>query len=230
MSKAVIQPFADYQKSRVIFVQTVAELANREANIEPLRSVDVMSLVGPLLADPVASIKQSAALAIGRLSKHSKELASQVINEKSKILTMLINSESSNNKFYKKSACYVLSQVARHGPEWAEKVASVGAIKYLVECLSEYDPSVKRAAAWALGHIAKHNKELASKVEKEQAIEYLIMCLQEPEIEIKKNSIQTLSYIAQHSDDLASAVARVENISIISYYIGLKDISLKEHD
>ena len=33
MSKAVLQPFEQYQKARVTFVQTVAELAIRPQNI-----------------------------------------------------------------------------------------------------------------------------------------------------------------------------------------------------
>jgi hypothetical protein len=36
MSKSVLQPFDQYQKARVQFVQTVAELATRPQNIEAL--------------------------------------------------------------------------------------------------------------------------------------------------------------------------------------------------
>lgn len=38
MSRAVLAPFEAYQKSRVTFVQTVAELATRPQNIEALQS------------------------------------------------------------------------------------------------------------------------------------------------------------------------------------------------
>ena len=38
MSRAVLQPFEVYQKARVQFVQTVAELATRSQNIEALQS------------------------------------------------------------------------------------------------------------------------------------------------------------------------------------------------
>jgi hypothetical protein len=37
MSKSVLQPFDLYQKARVQFVQTVAELATRPQNIESLQ-------------------------------------------------------------------------------------------------------------------------------------------------------------------------------------------------
>jgi len=68
MSRAVLQPFEQYQKARVTFVQTVAELATRPQNIEALQSAGVMSLLRPLLLDNVPSISQSAALALGRLA------------------------------------------------------------------------------------------------------------------------------------------------------------------
>lgn len=38
MSRAVLAPFESYQKARVTFVQTVAELAQRPQNIEALQS------------------------------------------------------------------------------------------------------------------------------------------------------------------------------------------------
>lgn len=38
MSRAVLAPFETYQKARVNFVQTVAELAQRPQNIEALQS------------------------------------------------------------------------------------------------------------------------------------------------------------------------------------------------
>ena len=45
--RAVLQVFENYQKARVNFVQTVAELATRPQNIEALQNAGVMQL--PLL-------------------------------------------------------------------------------------------------------------------------------------------------------------------------------------
>jgi hypothetical protein len=75
MSRAVLQPFEQYQKARVTFVQTVAELATRPQNIEALQSAGVMALLRPLLLDNVPSISQSAALALGRLANVNEDLA-----------------------------------------------------------------------------------------------------------------------------------------------------------
>ena len=44
MSRAVLAPFEAYQKARVTFVQTVAELAQRPQNIEALQSAGKLTL------------------------------------------------------------------------------------------------------------------------------------------------------------------------------------------
>ena len=44
MSRAVLAPFEAYQKARVTFVQTVAELAQRPQNIEALQSAGKLNL------------------------------------------------------------------------------------------------------------------------------------------------------------------------------------------
>ena len=44
MSRAVLAPFEAYQKARVTFVQTIAELAQRPQNIEALQSAGKYSI------------------------------------------------------------------------------------------------------------------------------------------------------------------------------------------
>ena len=119
MSRAVLAPFEAYQKARVTFVQTVAELAQRPQNIEALQSagkylkdylrtfknksciiqlfefIGVMALLRPLLLDNVPSIQQSAALALGRLANYSDELAEAVVSNE--ILPQLVYSLSEQN-------------------------------------------------------------------------------------------------------------------------------------
>ena len=65
MSRAVIQPFEEYKRSRKTFVQKIASIASRLQNIESLHSAGVMALLRPLFLGSTPSIQQSAALAIG---------------------------------------------------------------------------------------------------------------------------------------------------------------------
>eukprot|EP00439_Symbiodinium_sp_Y106_P035565 s4057_g4.t1 len=97
MSRAVLQVFEEYQKARVTFVQTVADLATRPQNIDSLTNAGVMALLRPLLLDSVASIQQSAALALGRMANYSEELAESVVTHE--ILPQLVYSLAQQNRY-----------------------------------------------------------------------------------------------------------------------------------
>merc|ERR1712224_848344 len=215
----------EYQKARVTFVQTVAELAHRPQNIEALQNAGVMQLLRPLLLDTVASIQQSAALALGRLANYSEELAEAVVLHE--ILPQLVHSLSQQNRFYKKAAAFVLRAVAKHSPQLAQAVVESGALVDLVSCLEEFDPSVKEAAAWALGYIARHTKELAQTVVDQGAVPLLVLCFQEPELALKKISASALSDICKHSPELAQTVVDAGAVSLLAKDISHVDAPLK---
>lgn len=61
-------------------------------------------------------------------------------------------------RFYKKTAAFVLRAVAKHSAELAQAVVSCGAVAPLVQCMEELDIGVKEAAAWALSCIARHSE------------------------------------------------------------------------
>ncbi len=52
---SVLQPFEEYQKARVKFVQAVADASTRPQNIEVMNNAGVMHLLRPLLLDNVLS-------------------------------------------------------------------------------------------------------------------------------------------------------------------------------
>ena len=74
---------------------------------------------------------------------------------------------SNQNRFYKKSSCYVLRAVAKHNAQLAEDIVRYGALPPLIHNLNDLDYQVKEAATWALGYIAKHNSDLAGQVVEE---------------------------------------------------------------
>jgi len=226
MSKAILQPFEDYQKARFAFVQSIADLAQRPQNILALHSAGVISLLRPLLLDSVQVIQQSAALAIGRLANYSEEIAESVVQND--ILTQLIYSLSNQNRFYKKAACYVLRAVAKHSPQLANDIVQSGALEPLIANLNEFDCSVKESAAWALGYIAKHSGYLANQIVEAKAVENLILCLHEPEVSVKRAASQTLTYICQHTNELALKVAE-SGLDVITFYLTSNDTQLKRN-
>ncbi|MGL4948658.1 MAG: hypothetical protein ACRC42_04780, partial [Mycoplasma sp.] len=226
MAKAVLHAFEDYQKSRISFVQTIAELSTRQQNVEALFSAGVMPWLKPLLLDVVPSIQQSAALAIGRLASYSIELAQSVADND--IITQLMYSLPKQNRFFKKAACYVLKAVAQHSVELAQAVVNSGVLEPWVHCLDEFDPSVKEAAAFALGHIAKHNENWARQVVEARAVDSLWLCLQEPEWVLKRVSSQTLANICKHTEQLSQPVAE-NGWDVITCYLNYTDTAIKRN-
>lgn len=226
MSRAVLQPFEEYQKARVTFVQTVAELATRPQNIDALQSAGVMQLLRPLLLDNVPSIQQSAAMALGRLANYSDDLAEAVVTNE--ILTQLVPSLGDQNRFYKKAAAFVLRAVAKHSPQLATAVVDSGALDALVTCLEEFDPGVKEHAAWALGYIARHNAQLANFVVEAGAVPLLVLCVQEPELPLKRIAASALSDISKHSGDLAQKVVDAQAVQYLGQLINHPDAQLKQ--
>ncbi|KAM7370013.1 hypothetical protein PAMP_011299 [Pampus punctatissimus] len=223
--RQIIQVFEQYQKSRMQFVQTVADLAARPQNIEILQNAGVMSMLRPLMLDVVPSIQQTAALALGRLADHSDDLAEAVV--KGDILPQLIHSLASQNRFYKKAAAFVLRAVAKHSPELSQAVVASGGVDALVLCLEEFDPGVKEAAAWALGYIARHNAQLSQSVVDAGAVPLLVLCLLEPEMALKRIAASTLSDIAKHTPELAQTVVDTGAIAHLAQMILNPDAKLK---
>ena len=226
MATPVLHCFEEYQKARISFVQTIAELSTHPQNVEALYSAGVMSLLKPLLLDVVPSIQQSAALAIGRLANYSLELSRSVAEND--IIPQLTYSLPKQNRFFKKAACYILKSVSQHSVELAQMIVNAGALEPLVLCLDEFDPSVKEAAAFALGHIAKHNESLARQVVEARAVDSLILCLQEPELILKRVASQTLANICKHTEQLAQPVAE-NGLDVICSYVNYTDTAIKRN-
>lgn len=95
MAKAVIQPFDNFVKSRIRFVQKVAEYANRKDYIDKLEALGVLTLLKHLLKDRVESIRQSAALTLGRMAAHKEEMADAIVA--SNMIPIIVSSMKNSN-------------------------------------------------------------------------------------------------------------------------------------
>ncbi|XP_069561679.1 sperm-associated antigen 6 [Brachyistius frenatus] len=201
--RQIIQVFEQYQKSRMQFVQTVADLAVRSQNIEMLHNAGVMSMLRPLMLDVVPSIQQTAALALGRLADHSDGLAEAVVKED--ILPQLVQSLSSQN----------ISDLSRvypvhHEAALSQAVVDAGAVPLLVLCLLEPEMGLKRIAASTLSDISKHTPELAQNVVDTGATAHLAQMILSPDAKLKRQVFAALSQISKHSVNLAEMVVEAE--------------------
>lgn len=87
--------FYQYQKARLLFVQSVTDLSSKSSNIDCLEAADVINLLCPLLADIVPSIQHMAAIALGKLANHNIKLAQAIL--KGNILSQLLKNIDKQN-------------------------------------------------------------------------------------------------------------------------------------
>ncbi|KAM8881630.1 uncharacterized protein ACB058_001790 [Synchiropus picturatus] len=164
-------------------------------------------------------------MALGRLADHSTDLAEAVV--KGDILPQLINSLVAHNRYYKRSAAFLLRTVSKHSPEFAQAVVDHGGVLALVLCLEEFDNEVKEAAVWALSSVAKHSEALSQAVVDAGAVPLLLLCLQDPEISLKRIAASTLNDICKHSAELAQAVVDTGVIAVLAQMTFKPDVKLK---
>ena len=208
MSNSVLITFTNYQKSRIQFVQSLAELSKRKENFEDITSLGGLLLLRPLITDVVPSIAQTACIALGRLAAESAEISSSIVQLD--ILPHIIQSISEQSRLFKKCASFVLRSLARHNTELAKSVIEHDGLRALSSVLDDHDPGVKEAGCWALSYIAKHNSELANSVADVISLEKIIDCVKEPEIALKRIAVNCLTQIAKQSEELAKRVAAKE--------------------
>lgn len=69
------------QKARLLFVQSVADLASKSQNAECLEAAGALDLLHPLLSDPVPSIQHMAAIGLGKLANCDARIAQAIVRK-----------------------------------------------------------------------------------------------------------------------------------------------------
>ena len=220
----ILSTFKSYQKARVDFVQSVAQLALREQHVDLMENAGVMKLLNPLLLDNVPSIQMTAALALGRLAAHSQVIAKNVIDSGS--VAHLIRTLVHDSPHARKASAFVVRSIAKHSSALAESVVKEGVLEPLRNCLDHVDPGVKESGAWALDYICKHDMNLAQAVVDAGVIKLLALCLEEPEQTLKRIAATTLGDIAKHSPKLAQLVVDAGVLDSFQMLLKLNDPSL----
>ncbi|KZC11851.1 PREDICTED: sperm-associated antigen 6 [Dufourea novaeangliae] len=224
-ARSILQVFDQYQKARLLFVQSVADYASRPNNIECLEAAGVLDLLRPLLTDLVPSIQHMAAIALGKIANNDHRLAEAIIRKD--ILPQLLKNIGKQNKFYKKAALFVTRAIAKHSPELASVIIQSNGLEIIILCLEDFDAVVKEAAAWALGYIARHNQNLAQATVDAGAVPLLVLCLQEPELYLKQIGASALCDISKHDKDLAEVVVDAGAVPFLAKALSNPDAKLK---
>jgi HEAT repeat protein len=185
-----------------------------------------LTVFRPLLLDEVASIQQTAALAIGRLANYQEDIAAEIVD--ATILPEIVSGISSPDNYYKRNACFVIRTISKHSESLAQRCVDSGALDPLVKCFESFDAQVREAAALALGRIATHSPVLAQSVVDAHAVQELIRAVQDPELALRRVGVAALGDIAKHSPELAQAVIGEKALAYIYPLLANSDCQLKQ--
>lgn len=71
--------FDTFTQARLAFVRSIADLSERPEYLEALLAEDAFEALKPMLHDKVATVQQTAALALGRMAGCSIEVAIELV-------------------------------------------------------------------------------------------------------------------------------------------------------
>ena len=245
-TRAVLQVFEKYQKDRVAFVQTVAELATRPQNIEPMQSAGVMALLRPLLLDNVPRCVERDGVetrdpghsppknGTARASSSPRPpdsfprwRSSRADRPLSRSRVLAPPRLPPHERSIQQSAAIALGRLANYSDHLAEAVVSNEILPQLVYSLSEQNRFYKQAAAFVLRAVAKHSPPLAQAVVDSGALDALVQCLEEFDPGVKESAAWALGYIAGHNADLASVVVEAGAVPLLVLCVQEPELSLK---
>jgi HEAT repeat protein len=71
--------FDAFAQSRLAFVRAIADVAERPEYLESLLAEDAFGTLKPMLHDKIATVQQTAALALGRMAGCSVDIAIELV-------------------------------------------------------------------------------------------------------------------------------------------------------
>ncbi len=223
----VLSTFDAYQKARIKFVQSVAQLSLREENVNLMENAEVLKMLRPLLSDHVPSIRQSASVALARLASHSQVIAEQIVQEG--LIVALVGSMKNGSSYDRKAGAFAMRSVSKHSSKLASSILKVnGSIDALKLCLNDVSVQVKESGVWVCNFIAKHeDSSLATQLADAGIVSLLNLCLEEPEPSLKRIATISLANIAKHSVSLAQQVVDAKALESFNVLLSSNDLKLK---
>ena len=217
LSREGMNVFRSYQRARISFTQTIAQLSTNPEQVELLQMCGVLSLLRLVLPDNNPSIQVYATSALSHLTKSHPEFSAEVASSEKGVLPLLVCFLSNSGRGYKKVSTQCLGYIARHDADLAQSIVDQNAIPLLLRCVAEKDSSpsggdhavVKRNAVFALACISKNAPELAQAVVDQGAAEILVPLRTTKDPKLKQQVLQCLAQIGKHTSELGELVGEV---------------------
>jgi len=164
------------------------------------------------------NLKRNICLLLGNITKHSVELANQVmakLNNSSKLLSCL----KDNDVQVKKNAAYCICQIVNKSPENAVNIVNAGGPPILVEFITNVKGEARLYGILTLGYMAAYKEEFSFAVIKAKAINQLRDALQhEGQQNIKAAACFALGHVGRHSPQHSKEVAEANVLSLMLFH------------
>lgn len=220
--RAITQTFERFNREKLIFVQTVAELCRHEANARSLADVDGPILLHSLLSDASCRIRCSAALAVGRITQNSQQIAEYFVSCGSVpvLLTQLASTLTSSvpdatnqarrERLALRRACLLaLRGIGRHTSALASTIIENDGISVAIDCSKTLESDGKEGALWLLEALISQSPEAGRRLLAQQGVTVLLECLSSSESSIGRGSAAVIASLCRQ--DALAAEAVVDN-------------------
>ena len=163
-------------------------------------------------------LKRNICQLLGNITKHSLDLANQVLH-KIKNISQLLNCLKDPDDIVRKNASYLVCEIVNKSPENAKIISNSGGISIIVDYINNIKGDPRLYGILSLGFISAYNSELAMLVIKSKGINQLRDCLQnEPHQHIKAASAYALGHIGRHSSSHSNEVCNCNILPLLLYY------------
>jgi hypothetical protein len=163
-------------------------------------------------------LKRNICLLLGNITKHSIDLANQVmakLNNPSKLLSCLKDSDV----YVKKNAAFCICEIVNKSPENAMSIVNAGGAPILVEFITNVKGDARLYGILTLGFMSAYKEDFAFNVIRAKAINQLRDALQnEPHQHIKAAACFALGHVGRHSPQHAKEVAEANVLSLMLYH------------
>lgn len=184
---------------------------------QPVTENGLETIINSLTFNDI-QVKRNICLLLGHITKHSYDLAEQVMSKlvnPQKLLACLKESDKS----IKKNAAFCICEIVNKNSKFAAEIVNNGGAAILVEFITNVKGDIRLYGILTLGFIAAFRDDLAMTVIRAKAIGQLKDALQnEPHQHIKSAACYALGHIGRHSPEHALEIANANVLALMLYH------------
>ncbi|XP_050439083.1 sperm-associated antigen 6-like [Adelges cooleyi] len=216
--KDIAQVVEHFYKSKLAFVQSIAELAAKPAYVECLLRYDVIEMAKPLVDSPNPTVKTNVLLFLSRMVGHSEPCANEILRSVG-MVNRMFESVANENKYYKKNCMDLIRNVCRYSADTAQTITmSLGGLDVILVCMDDPDVLVREVALQTIASVARHGPDLSKVLIDAGVLPKIVLCLKDKPIVLKVVALVALDRIVKNDKELAQTVVTA---STLPYVVGL---------